>query len=747
MNAKSSRVARGLVPRRLKKVATGGDGELKTDEEAPVANTPLVNLRTTLELFGLPGFKVDMYVERRIKDSKEVSGHRDELSTRKVLLNEALKTFVTDNYRKFIHTSKEIEHIEGDMSNLYNTLTHYSGALKKLQDMSFTSEIEDGNITQSMDNDTQDTKPHSTDLLGEVLEELGTLMFESKLDQAVTLITSVMDRINLSDPKKDNVIMAKQAIKGKLEQLIGLLSEATQSDVLKSSERRRYLNHIVQLGYPEKALRLFLQHRRSVLRASYGQIRSTGELTSYITDVSGIIFSTVAMAWIDFRRIFRQPARASAFYRWVIDELYAFDDTFTRLVFQSDSAFRVVCQCVHLAVLSCKVLEKQGMRFSFMLETLFYDALRAAFQSYSIAVRQTVSKSVKAENWEIEQAWVKQSVSSETAEKLSITKSARNLYDTVHQFILDMKLVLINPALFDPTVNDLLPLAISGIRSLFEDYLLAMTAASKSDMISDAQGMSIVANCYFLAEDLFPRIKKQLAGKVDMKRGLSNIAAFHDQLGKFYKAQRDFFFQQRGDVWVRDVIRWPANASAWYKEGGNSDAPVETPSPGFINFGKYLETLQSLAKSCLDAEVPRMQSRAVAEVLSLLRSDAQWSHAPEKFDTRAYRQLVLDMMFTKMAEGGSGHYLDSISRYIGEIVGQARKRLVNPGDASAVDEAWAVTIVDCMPEKSRLSLVSVGDNAAPDRPPAQLVLPARTPRTTRALSTMPSKPKSSSKDL
>lgn len=204
-----------------------------------------------------------------------------------------------------------------------------------------------------------------------------------------------------------------------------------------------------------------------------------------------------------------------------------------------------------------------------------------------------------------------------TVLQLSITKSARNLYDTVHQFILDMKLVLINPALFDPTVNDLLPLAISGIRSLFEDYLLAMTAASKSDMISDAQGMSIVANCYFLAEDLFPRIKKQLAGKVDMKRGtlpfrlilavvtywrsgLSNIAAFHDQLGKFYKAQRDFFFQQRGDVWVRDVIRWPANASAWYKEGGNSDAPVETPSPGFINFGKYLETLQSLAKSCLD---------------------------------------------------------------------------------------------------------------------------------------------------
>lgn len=91
-----------------------------------------------------------------------------------------------------------------------------------------------------MDNDTQDTKPHSTDLLGEVLEELGTLMFESKLDQAVTLITSVMDRINLSDPKKDNVIMAKQAIKGKLEQLIGLLSEATQVRPLYGSLHERF---------------------------------------------------------------------------------------------------------------------------------------------------------------------------------------------------------------------------------------------------------------------------------------------------------------------------------------------------------------------------------------------------------------------------------------------------------------------------------------------------------------------------
>ncbi|KMS94534.1 hypothetical protein BVRB_020450, partial [Beta vulgaris subsp. vulgaris] len=131
---------------------------------------------------------------------------------------------------------------------------------------------------------------------------------------------------------------------------------------------------------------------------------------------------------------------------------------------------------------------------------------------------------------------------------LDITKSARILYDIIHQYIIDMKLVVLNPGLFDPTVNDLLPIAINGVRNLFEEYLVQLASASKAPEIVEAQGGAMVGNARCLAEDLYPRLIKQLGSRLRKQRGLEDILAFHEQLIKFYKAQREYFSQRRVDI-------------------------------------------------------------------------------------------------------------------------------------------------------------------------------------------------------
>jgi hypothetical protein len=60
--------------------------------------------------------------------------------------------------------------------------------------------------------------------------------------------------------------------------------------------------------------------------------------------------------------------------------------------------------------------------------------------------------------------------------------------------------------MIDPTVVD-------GVVRLLERYLLAMAQEAKARLLSidDAQSLSLVANAFFLAEDLLPRVDKELS--------------------------------------------------------------------------------------------------------------------------------------------------------------------------------------------------------------------------------------------
>src|SRR4051812_18657306 len=93
---------------------------------------------------------------------------------------------------------------------------------------------------------------------------------------------------------------------------------------------------------------------------------------------------------------------------------------------------------------------------------------------------------------------------------------------------------------------------------------------------------------------------------------MSEISTFHDQLLKFYKAQRDYFCQKRGEVWVRDIIRWPNNASLWYgpkSTDSDADSSALSPSAGFFAFCKYLDDFRQRASECLEVSSLTKSSR------------------------------------------------------------------------------------------------------------------------------------------
>eukprot|EP00474_Spongospora_subterranea_P008178 CRZ08636.1 hypothetical protein [Spongospora subterranea] len=722
------RSAKGIYERRKRAAVPEARRNDASSPENP-RQMALINLRTTLELFGLPTFRVETYMAAHFSAPVDDEAHKQELLTRKTLMNETLKSFVTDNYNMFIHTSKEIEYIESDLSNLHNTLGQYKTAIKRLQDIPITKKDTHAILISKI---SSGAKNVNSTILIDIIDELNTLIYERKLEQATELVDSSFDRVNTIDATDIQVEDAHAKLTIEKDKLVCVASEMFKSPALKPQERRRYINCIVKLGRMDKALDLFVEQRSSMIRIAQGQIRSTGDLTSYITDVSGVVFSSIGTGWIEFKRIFKNHALNSRFFTWATSELETFGNLVRHQVFRADSSFRTVCQCVHLTVLACKMLEKQGLKFSFMFEKLFLDDLRSAFQTYSITARQIIAKALSTETWEIEQTWIKQPSKIDVADKLSITRSARSLYDVVHQFIQDMRLLIFNPIVFDPTVNDLLPLASTGIRVMFEEYLLNMATVSKSEATTDAQGIAILSNSYFLAEDLFPRIIKQLTQRIPPQRGMTEILNFHDQLMKFYKAQREFFCQKRGEKWISDIIKWNSEAEKWFAP---LDSPVDTPSAGFMSFGVYLIQLGVQVNKCLEFEVPRIQSRAVAEVLSQLRSDASWSHVPAKLNPRGYRQLTLDMAFMKMAEGGSGFYQEAVMKYSSEIMLHAKKRLETP--IETIDESWADKLIDCLPEKTRLTVaIKVTPNKASE-PISRLISPNPSPaRGSRAQSTL-----------
>ena len=138
----------------------------------------------------------------------------------------ALKQYVTDHYRKFIDTSKEIAQVEGDMVTLNNQLNEYRAVIKGLMESnmaggstaaaasataasaaasSSSASAAASSAGSSLASASASSLPKQVQddvaALNELAEELGGLIYERKLEQAVSIIETAYEKLDELDPK------------------------------------------------------------------------------------------------------------------------------------------------------------------------------------------------------------------------------------------------------------------------------------------------------------------------------------------------------------------------------------------------------------------------------------------------------------------------------------------------------------------------------------------------------------------
>eukprot|EP00455_Lapot_gusevi_P037091 TRINITY_DN4136_c0_g1_i1.p1 TRINITY_DN4136_c0_g1~~TRINITY_DN4136_c0_g1_i1.p1 ORF type:complete len:758 (-),score=220.96 TRINITY_DN4136_c0_g1_i1:88-2361(-) len=670
-----------------------------------------LELSDTTAKFGNSSFDVKRYINDFFVSHGigKATHEKEELEERKKLTSQALKNYVTDHYRKFIDTSKEIVNIESDMISLSNLLSDYRSVMKALQQ---TRLSQDNNTEKKsrakLDSDDDEPPPrprgeeeiqkHSVahedmQVLEELAEELGGLIYERKFEQAVSIIETALERMDELDARA--VFSARPAVDQRIEQLVELLSFDLQSGTIKPGDRRRLLSYLIRLGQIDKALSTFLQTHSLAIKADIRKIKFQGDLAVYVTDLSSLVTQHLTAIAAEFRRLFSDRNVLSSFITWTLEELDHFSSLFSRQVFQADNyPVSKIGECLKIAFVSFKSLESHGLRLSFVLAKNFTAPLLELMEREISSLDAVIVKALSVETWATTELWVRDPRANKTPRgarakpshrAVQLTESAKTLYEVISRVIQDLK-QLLNNQLYPQTASDMYLPIVSGTIHLFERYILRMTAAltpagneEEVDLngngLNDEQFLAIVANNFYLADDLLPRTARQF--EKQFERPIQELEQFQVKLQRLYRALRDQLAVHRAPFWISHVLQWEQQAPVIYAALTlNEDIMVAAPSPMFIQMVEFLVRLRELVLALLppDALEPILQS-ALEQVFKALVDDRYWMNV--NLGHGGLQQLMLDVRYL----------LAAASDYINETVQAAADGLIDKAQAIYADES------------------------------------------------------------
>jgi hypothetical protein len=338
-----------------------------------------------------------------------------------------------------------------------------------------------------------------------------------------------------------------------------------------------------------------------------------------------------------------------------------------------------------------------GLSLSFVLSRMFTPSLVDVIASNYRHVEQLIAEELAVEAWRVSELWVteKDKQASKEEERaargrkdssalayptivvkkkraLKLTSSAKYLYDVVRNLLRELVPILdvhgsasssssssssssaggalggvswsVSAAL--ETRLELYPTVVSGMQSLLEAFLMAMVQELKSKLLSqleDAQALSIMANAFYLHEDLVPRVIKEFrkhfsGGSSSSSSSSSSSTAaaatsipeleeFNARLNKLYKALRSSFCSKRAS------LLWPFERHLCFNTkllaGSNRYAnPMGLSSSGelasvtneWVAFAEgYLVSLHATIGRCINAgEVEPILTLALEELMETL---------------------------------------------------------------------------------------------------------------------------------
>jgi len=477
-----------------------------------------------------------------------------------------------------------------------------------------------------------------------------------------------------------------------------------------------------------------------------------------------------------------QPnALTSYLMRWILHEmLHTYYAIFHKQVFASEGTFSKLGKCLKVAFIHCQLLEgKQssrssivlntatlpgaggsgglGLNLSFVLARLFTPALIDVIGKNYRHVEALIAEELSVENWRVTELWVQQKSDKDRdrgrkesagappppkkKRALKLTSSAKYLYEVVRNMLRELVPILDNSSVYPETRVDLYPSVIAGMMSLFESYLLVMAQQLKSNLTSfdDVQALSIIANAFYLNDDLLPRVIKEFmkhfctnTNNVMSASSIPELELFNQKLFRLYEALRDSFCVKRATlVWPFDShLKFPtrliggankyANPLALQSMGGE----LAQVSGEWIQFCEgHLVALRSTISKCINAhDAEPMLQMMLAELIDCIRegyigsdaagiaaaavsgsADSASSSDPTSiwssylFGLGGLQQFIFDLKFFILSCGGSIIDVDVVDGggYISERCAESCSALMQQSidsyctkTATTQDENW-----------------------------------------------------------
>jgi len=245
---------------------------------------------------------------------------------------------------------------------------------------------------------------------------------------------------------------------------------------------------------------------------------------------------------------------------------------------------------------------------------------------------------------------------------------------------------------------------------LFESYLLKMAQFVKAGVNSDAQSMGIVANAYYLADDLMPRVWGQF--KKHSKQECPELETFTTKLYQLFEALRDSFCQKRSVTIISDVMKWQIHAQLYSASTFNQDPAVAHPSPGFTELIRYLCRLKDAVDKHLSPDfVDQIVRMCLEELMNSL------FHGPNYWNTLTIgygglQQMVLDIRFCLAASRGyvteacasaahriihrAVHYFCKVNPHGGDAGSSTETREAREAtlERSLMEEPWMAAVIE-----------------------------------------------------
>ncbi|KAL1922232.1 uncharacterized protein VTP21DRAFT_9771 [Calcarisporiella thermophila] len=329
------------------------------------------------------------------------------------------------------------------------------------------------------------------------IDDMDVLVAHKEYVQAVELLVDAKKLLACSE--KDDT-RGPTGLQASIERQTSALSQAICHDLrnprLITERMNQLIEYLIRLDLQEMACEIILATKSSLIHQRVTQLPFDGNITSYIHDLSLVVFTLVKSTCQKFVEYFEEEVANSVLIRWVKKEIETFAAIFKKQVFLGGAQkdVQLVRACVDHTEKYCAMLEDIGLDLNFLFIHLITDDLIHLVDLQRATALENLGKALAREDYAI--------ISSQVfGNGLKMSGSAVKFYNIAIQFVKDI-CSLARPCIYEK--------AVSSAIKLVERYIEHLLRDKQEKNLREEQIFVLMNNIGFVLDNIVPRLSTEM---------------------------------------------------------------------------------------------------------------------------------------------------------------------------------------------------------------------------------------------